>query len=113
MVTERGTRFVKESFTNWFRDVCRKTGVSGSAHGLRKSGASRAAGNGATERQLMALYGWKDPKMAAHYTRAADKKRLAASAARLLMPAQSENEIRPHLGSGEGADGENIAKSGG
>ena len=102
LVTERGTPFVKESFGNWFGEVCRKTGCPGSAHGLRKSGATRAAENGATDRQLMALFGWKDGKMAAHYTRAADRKRLAADAARLLLPEQPKNEKRPHLSSGEG-----------
>jgi hypothetical protein len=29
------------------------------AHGLRKAGATRAAENGATVNQLMALFGWK------------------------------------------------------
>jgi hypothetical protein len=38
------------------------------------------ANEGATERQLMAVFGWTDPKMAAHYTRTADRRRLAAEA---------------------------------
>jgi integrase len=64
LVTERGTPFVKESFGNWFREACRKAGCPGSAHGLRKAGATRAAENGATVNQLMALFGWKTEKMA-------------------------------------------------
>jgi hypothetical protein len=44
-------------------------GVPGSAHGVRKIAATRAANNGATEAELMALFGWTDSKMAALYTR--------------------------------------------
>jgi hypothetical protein len=39
-------------------------------------GATRAADNGATEHQLMALYGWESPKQAALYTRKANRTRL-------------------------------------
>ena len=92
LATERGTPFVKESFGTWFREACHKAGCPGSFHGLRKAGATRAAENGASERQLMALYGWTTGKMAQHYTRAADRARLARDAARLLLPEQSENK---------------------
>ena len=101
LVTERGLPFVKEGFGNWFGEVCRATKVRGSAHGLRKSGATRAANQGATTKQLMAIFGWKDPKMAERYTRTADRRRLAMTAGKLLL-AQSENENRPHLGPGTG-----------
>lgn len=112
LVTERGTPFVKESFGTWFSDACRNAGCPGSAHGLRKAGATRAAEHGATERQLMAIYGWRTGKMAQHYTRAADRKRLAHDAAQLLLPAQGANEKRPHLASGAGASGKQQGKSG-
>jgi hypothetical protein len=49
----------------------------------------------------MALFGWATEKMALAYTRKADRKRLALSAAPLLI--QPENENRPHLEPGEGA----------
>ncbi|WP_296583070.1 tyrosine-type recombinase/integrase [Xanthobacter sp.] len=102
LVTERRQPFVKESFGNWFRKACREAGCPGSAHGLRKAGATRAAENGATERELMALFGWSSAKMAQHYTKAADARRLALGSAHKLLGGQSENEIRPHLQSGEG-----------
>jgi hypothetical protein len=35
--------WAKESFGNWFRGACQAAGVPGSAHGLRKAGATRAA----------------------------------------------------------------------
>ena len=79
--------------------------MPGSAHGLRKAGATRAAERGATERQLMAIFGWTTGKMAMHYTRTADRKRLAREAAELLLPAQTETKKFPHLRSGAGASG--------
>lgn len=112
LATARGTAFAKEGFGNWFKDACKAAGVPGSAHGLRKAGATRAANKGATDRQLMALFGWSTGKMAHHYTNAADKKRLAASAAELLSPARKQNKKRPHLVSGEGATPKPLKKSG-
>jgi integrase len=111
LVTERGTPFVKESFGNWFRDACREAKCPGAAHGLRKAGATRAAENGATVNQLMALFGWKTEKMALLYTRKADRKRLASAAAPLLL-AQTTNEKLPHLGSGAGDEPKLQKKSG-
>lgn len=49
-----GRAMTKEGFGNWFRDACNAAGVPGSAHRLRKAGATRAAENGATERELEA-----------------------------------------------------------
>jgi integrase len=72
-----GSPMVKEGFGNWFREACKAAGVPGSAHGLRKAGATRAANNGATEAQLEAIYGWRGGKMAALYTRNANHERIA------------------------------------
>ena len=80
---ERGGPLTKESFGNMFKDACKAAGVDArkkAAHGLRKAGATRAAENGATEAELNAIFGWTDPKMAQHYTRLANRKRLAAGA---------------------------------
>jgi len=52
--------------------------------GLRKAGATLAAENGATERQLMAMFGWRTSAMAQHYTRPAERKRLAQAAMHLI-----------------------------
>ena len=75
-----GHPLTKETFGNLFRQACKEASVPGSAHGVRKLAATRMADNGATEAQLMAVFGWTDPKMAAHYTRTANRKRLAAQA---------------------------------
>lgn len=55
-----------------------------SAHGLRKASATIAANNGATARQLMAIFGWDTIKQAEQYTRKADWKQLAEAAMHLL-----------------------------
>jgi integrase len=75
---ERGKPMTKESFGNWFREACQSAGVPGSAHGLRKAGATRAAENGATTTELKAMFGWTDDNMPAHYTKTADRARSAA-----------------------------------
>ncbi|WP_341991845.1 tyrosine-type recombinase/integrase [Azorhizobium sp. AG788] len=104
LITERGQPFAKESFGNWFRKACTEAGVPGSAHGLRKAGATRAAENGASERELMALFGWSTGKMAVHYTKAANQKRLATEAAHMLLPNRSTNKNARTLVSGAGGN---------
>jgi integrase len=79
--TSQGQPYVKEALGNAFKDACVAAGIlNKSAHGLRKAAATRAAENGATAHELMAIFGWKDIKEAEIYTRAADRKRLAAKA---------------------------------
>jgi integrase len=81
---ERGQPLTKESFGNLFREACREAGVPGSAHGVRKIAATRAANAGATVAQLEAIFGWTGGRMASLYTRSADRARLAKSAMHLL-----------------------------
>jgi integrase len=77
---ERGQPLIKESFGNVFRDACRAANVPGSAHGVRKIAATRAANHGATVAQLEAIFGWSGGTMASHYTRSADRQRLSLDA---------------------------------
>jgi integrase len=77
---ERGQPVTKESFGNLFKRACRAAGVPGSAHGVRKIAATRAANAGATVPQLEAIFGWSGGRMASLYTRSADRKRLAVEA---------------------------------
>lgn len=75
---ERGRPMTKESFGNWFREACAAAGVPGRAHGLRKAGARRAAGNGATEAELNAWFGWAEGSHeSATYVRGAKRTKLA------------------------------------
>jgi integrase len=84
---EHGAPLTKESFGNLFKDACKAAGVPGSAHGVRKIAATRAANAGATVAQLEAIFGWVGGTMAAHYTRSADRRRLAAQAIEKLANA--------------------------
>jgi len=72
-----GKPMTKESFGNAFSEACRKAGIKKSAHGLRKLAATRAAEAGLNTAQLNAMFGWNGTAMAAHYTQAADRRRLA------------------------------------
>jgi integrase len=93
LVTEFGKPFTANGFGNWFRKRCNEAGLPHcSAHGLRKAGATIAAENGATEHQLMAMYGWESPKQAALYTRKANRKRLAGEAMHLIVPRLTEQK---------------------
>lgn len=85
-----GKRLTVESFGNSFADACDAAGVPGSAHGLRKAAAVRLAMAGATERQLMSVFGWQDSDMASLYTRAADRARLGLEAGELLANTRRE-----------------------
>lgn len=97
LVTKHGKPYTPAGFGNWFREQCDEAGLPHcTAHGLRKAAATLAAEAGATERQLMALFGWSSPAQATVYTRAADKKRLAGDAARLVV-GHFANEQLPHL----------------
>lgn len=92
LTTTRGRPFESAaSLGNWFRDACVEAGVPGRLHGLRKAGATIAADAGATVHQLMSMFGWAKMEEAELYTRAAEKKRLAAVAAE-----QIENRFLPH-----------------
>jgi integrase len=85
LVTAFGQPRSAKAFGNWFKKRCREAGLEDlSAHGLRKLGAQRCAEAGASEHQLMALFGWSNPQQAALYTKKANRAKLEAAAAPLL-----------------------------
>jgi integrase len=95
LVTAFGKPHSAKAFGNWFKKRCREAGLEGlSAHGLRKLGAQRCAEAGATEHQLMALFGWTNPQQAAVYTKKANRAKLEAQAAALLQ-GQTGNKSVP------------------
>lgn len=91
IVGVNGLPLTKETFGNMFRAACNAAGVRKSAHGVRKIGATRAAESGLTVNELEALYGWTGGTMASHYTKTADRKRLALAAAEKIR-----NRNAPH-----------------
>lgn len=85
LVNSFGVPFTAAGFGNWFRARCDEAGLKHcSAHGLRKAGAAIAAENGATDHQLMAIFGWRTMKEAQRYTRAARRRLMAESGMPLL-----------------------------
>lgn len=85
LVTHHDKPYSATGFSNRFRNWCDEAGLPHcSAHGLRKAGATIAAENGATEHQLMAIFGWVEPKQAAKYTREANRKRMAGAGIGLI-----------------------------
>jgi integrase len=86
LVTAFGHPHSVKAFGNWFKRRCREAGLDDdlSAHGLRKLGAQRCAEAGASDHQLMALFGWASSRQAAVYTRKANRAKLEAEAAPLL-----------------------------
>ncbi|MDR7035226.1 tyrosine-type recombinase/integrase [Mesorhizobium sp. BE184] len=87
IVGDQGRPLTKETFGNMFRAACGKAGVNKSAHGVRKIGATRAAEAGASVAELEALFGWHGGAMASHYTKTADRKRLALQASEKVRDA--------------------------
>lgn len=90
---ERGNPLTKESFGNVFRQACDKAGVKKSAHGLRKLIATRMANAGATVAELEGALGWHGGTMASHYTKTADRARLAIAAHAKLKGTEDEHPI--------------------
>lgn len=95
LITSYNKPFTLFGFSFWFKERCREAGLHHcSAHGLRKAGATIAAEQGATEAQLMAIYGWESPRVAAIYTRKVNRTALAASAMHFLdAAAPTENAV--------------------
>ena len=96
LTTPEGKPYALKSLGQWFVDRCKEAGLPKglSAHGLRKCAAIRAAEGGATEHELMALFGWTTSKEAGRYTRRVNRARLEAGAASLLAPRPRDGEER-------------------
>lgn len=86
LLTEYGKPFSDAGFGNWFRECCNKASIPNgySAHGIRKYAATEHANLGASAHQLMSWFGWLTIREAEHYTRAAERRRLAASLGRMV-----------------------------
>lgn len=93
LVTSFGKPFTSNGFGNKMRDWCDAAGLPHCAsHGLRKAGATIAAENGATENQLMAIFGWRSANQVRTYTRKANRRKLAGEAMHLITLDGLENK---------------------
>ncbi len=96
LINEKGRAFTSNGLGNKFRDWCDGAGLPQcSMHGLRKAGATIAAENGATDNELMAIFGWTTKKQTGLYTKKADRKRLAGQATHKLVPEQKTDKVVP------------------
>lgn len=93
LVSDYATAFASDKalsqrISKWFRQA----GIDGvTAHGVRKWRATKMAENGASEFELMAWFGWKDPKEARPYVQAANRRKLARSAGEKMQSVTSGN----------------------
>ena len=86
LINKQARGFTPSGFSSALERWCREAGLTEcSAHGLRKASAVRAAENGATVHQLMALYGWLTLGEAERYTRSAQRRKLSSAALVLLQ----------------------------
>ena len=94
VVTQHGQAYSQKGFGNWFNQACRNAALPNcTAHGLRKAAATIAADNGATVHQLMAMFGWMTEQQAIHYTKEANRRRLAARTVGLINVEQRRTDF--------------------
>jgi len=87
LVTEFDKPFTTNGLGNKMRDWCDEAELFHcSTHGLRKAGATIAAENGATDEELMAIFGWTTKGQTTLYTKKARRQKIAAGAIHKLLP---------------------------
>jgi integrase len=97
LLTSFGAPF-SEGFGKWFRNRCIEAGLQQcSPHGLRKLAATRMAHAGCTDRELMAVFGWRSMSEVSRYVRAADQARLAEQAFAKARRTQANGKKRSAL----------------
>src|SRR6202140_4458118 len=95
MVKGRVLLMNKKAWAAKFKKYAVLAGVNESkksCHGVRKARAEVAAYADCTESQMMAMFGWTDPKMPAHYIAQANRERLGMSGMdKIVVFDQSQN----------------------
>jgi integrase len=104
LMTEFGAPYSLKGLGNWFASQCRlaKIPLGFSAHGLRKLAAVRCVRAGATEAQMMALFGWTTSKQIAVYIKEYNRLVAENEAAPLLM-GERPTLATPAVQTGNGA----------
>lgn len=98
LVSQYGKPYTIEGFGKRWRQWATKAGLPHcTPHGLRKVGTVRAAENGATTSQLMAIFGWRDIKQAELYTRMAKQKTLAGEGMKTINETDKATTNVSHL----------------
>jgi integrase len=115
LVKDRVLPMNKKAWAAKFKKYAVLAGVNEpkkSCHGVRKARAEVAAYADCTESQMMAMFGWTDPKMPAHYIAKANREKLGVSGMDKIvafdqsqsldgfMPAPKTNRVRTSGGNG-------------
>jgi integrase len=113
LINDYGQPWTEKGFSNRFKSWCKEAGLPHcSAHGLRKAAACKAAEGGATEMQMMAIFGWRNADMARLYTQRARRAEMAAGAMYLLGDRQNTDGTNvSHFPIAKKSGGTNGAKS--
>jgi integrase len=69
-----------------------------SCHGVRKARAEVAAYADCTESQMMAMFGWTDPKMPAHYIAQANREKLGISGMEKIVAFDQSQSLHDFMG---------------
>jgi integrase len=94
LTNERGHPFSKRAFNTWFRKQVAVAGLPASCvpHGLRKGGCRVMAESDCTPHEIMSISGHTTLREVERYTKAANRKALAARAQRKVAEAQAKAE---------------------
>lgn len=81
-----GKPYSIKGFSNKFKRWCKQAGLPDKAtrHGVRKTAAESCAERGATENQMMAIFGWTKSETAQLYLRKARRRKMAGAAMHLI-----------------------------
>lgn len=94
LVTSFGKPFSAAGFGNWFRERCDAAGLPHcTAHGLRKSAATRLADVGCSALEIQSITGHESLAELEKYVKAANQKRLARAAINRLSETEDEREV--------------------
>lgn len=86
LLSDWGRPFTIKGLGNRMRKWFDEAGLKHcSSHGIRKADAVIAAENGATAHQLLAMFGWTNIRQAEHYTRLAQRRKLASQGSKHLL----------------------------
>jgi len=94
LLSETGRPFTAEGFGRWFRQQCRRIGLTGSPPGLRKASCRRMAEAGCSAHEIASVSGHLSIKEVQRYCDAADQARMAQRAAERVKAARGEARTR-------------------
>jgi len=101
LLNESNRPFTAGGFTKWFGKQCKRIGLIGSPHGLRKASCRRMAEAGCSAHEIASVGGHMSLKEVQRYCDAADQARMALRAAERVKAAR-EAETRTAIVSPRG-----------